>query len=268
MRITQYRTANELWILTFTLLLILMVGLVTAGATFCLAPLFALIFIGISYFSNQAAHRALLQEARLLTPQLSPRLAALIQHCVNRLRPSKVQVFVYPSRQLNAYTFGFDSPQSIVMYSSLLSVMDDDELSFILGHEMGHVALGHTWLNTLVGGISGVPTTMGGAVVLTLAFRWWNRACEYSADRAGLLACGDLRKAVSALVKLVTPTVDSPNELEDALKVLDQEDDSLSNVLANTLSTHPMLIQRIHELRKYAASAPYRSLQTMVNSLG
>jgi hypothetical protein len=35
-----------------------------------------------------------------------------------------------------------------------------------------------------------------------MAFLWWNRACEYSADRAGLLACGRLHKAISALVKL------------------------------------------------------------------
>jgi len=36
--------------------------------------------------------------------------------------------------------------------------------------------------------MAGVPVGMGAAVLLSFAFRWWNRACEYSSDRAGLLA--------------------------------------------------------------------------------
>ena len=80
--------------------------------------------------------------------------------------------------------------------------MDKDELQFIIGHELGHVDLGHTWLNTLVGGMAGIPSTYGAAAILELAFRWWNCACEYSADRAGVLACSNPNKAISALIKL------------------------------------------------------------------
>ena len=81
--------------------------------------------------------------------------------------------------------------------------MDADELRFIIGHEMGHVALGHTWLNSLVGGMAGIPSSSTSSAILTLAFLSWNRTCELSADRAGLLACGSLDKAVSSLIKLV-----------------------------------------------------------------
>src|SRR4030066_631930 len=97
-----------------------------------------------------------------------------------------------------------DSPKAIVLYSSLFKIMDRDEIQFILGHEMGHVKLGHTWLNTLVGGLSGIPSSLGAAAIMELAFRWWNRACEHSADRAGVLACGKPNKAISALIKLET----------------------------------------------------------------
>jgi Zn-dependent protease with chaperone function len=91
---------------------------------------------------------------------------------------------------------------------------------------MGHVALGHTWLNTILGGMAGIPTSFGAAVLLYTAFRWWNRMCEYSADRAGLLACGDLHVAVSALVKLVKPEIRDQRDFERALALVDAEDDS------------------------------------------
>ena len=45
-------------------------------------------------------------------------------------------------------------------------------------------------LNWLVGGMAGIPSPFMASALLAMAFLWWNRACEFSADRAGLLACG------------------------------------------------------------------------------
>jgi Zn-dependent protease with chaperone function len=99
-----------------------------------------------------------------------------------------------------------------------------------------------------------------------LAFLWWNRACEYSADRAGLLACGDPQTAISALIKLVAgTTVHTRADLERALRVIETEDDSLLNNLGETLATHPMIIKRIEHLRRYATSDEYRRLQSRMN---
>jgi hypothetical protein len=131
---------------------------------------------------------------------------------------------------------------------------------------MGHVALGHTWLNTIVGGLAGIPAPFGAAVLLYAAFRWWNRMCEYSADRAGLLACGDLNSAVSALVKLVAPEVRSQRDFERALALIDAQDDLPSNRLAEAFQSHPMLIRRINQLRDYARTGEYQRLQAGVNS--
>ncbi len=165
-----------------------------------------------------------------------------------------------PGRRLNAYTFGLGSPQAVVLYDGLFQVMDEEELAFIIGHEMGHAALGHTWLNTLLGGMAGVPASLGLMTVFTLAFRSWNRACEFSADRAGLLACGNPDKAISALAQLAAGDINTPEELRRALAQIDREDDNWANVLANTLSTHPMLIKRIEAIRQYARSPQYARL--------
>ena len=144
-----------------------------------------------------------MEQGLQITARQAPELNDLVQKCVRKLKPGQVEFVLIRNRQLNAYTFGLSEPNTVVLFDSLLKYMDADELSFVVGHELGHVSLGHTWLNTLLGGMAGVPMGLDAVIIFTLAFRWWNRACEYSADRAGLLACGDLRKATSALVKLV-----------------------------------------------------------------
>lgn len=265
MRITSYRYPNEEWILTGTVVLVLVVAAVAAGVSFCVVPIFFLVFVLIAYWMNRSNHNALMQSGQPVSPERTPNLARIKQACLDRLHPGPVEVFIVRSNQLNAYTFGFNSPQDIVLYSSLLDVMDEDELRFVLGHEMGHVALGHTWLNTLLGGMAGVPVTIGAALIITLAFRWWNRACEYSADRAGLLACGSPQKAISALIKLVTGSVQSPDELQRAQAMIERHDDSTLNQLGEMLSTHPMIARRIEQIRKYAATNQYAELQAYVN---
>ncbi len=176
-----------------------------------------------------------------------------------------MQVFVAPSNRLNAYTFGLVSPQVVVLHSALLQVLDADELRFVLGHELGHVRLGHTWLNSLVGGMAGMPSPSMASVILAMAFLWWNRACEYSADRAGLLACGKPHKAISALVKLAAGTEAGTRAgIELALRHIEAEDDHSLAGLGELLSTHPMMARRIEQLRHYAASAEYRRLQPLM----
>jgi Zn-dependent protease with chaperone function len=155
----------------------------------------------------------------------------------------------------------------VVLYSGILQLMDEDELRFIIGHELGHISLGHTWLNSLLGGLSGIPSPYLAAVVLYFSFRWWNRACEYSSDRAGLLACGRLDKAVSALVKLVggSAAVRSQDSWQQTLRRIDSEDDRLDGNLKELLSSHPLIIKRLEALKQYATSAEYQQLQAQVN---
>jgi|YNPBryantNP2012_1023418.scaffolds.fasta_scaffold00343_23 Zn-dependent protease with chaperone function len=259
---TAYRYPNEQLILALTLLLVLAVIALTATATVCLSAVFVAAMIAMAYMATRAQHQALLAQAYQVTPAKAPELAALVQRAVNTLHTDAVQVFVAPSRELNAYTFGLSSPKVVVLHAPLLQFMDADELQFILGHELGHVRLGHTWLNSLVGGMAGIPSPFFASVLLSMAFLWWNRACEYSADRAGMLVCGKPHKAISALVKLEAgPRLRSYADLERALALIERQDDDPLSSLGELLATHPMMARRIEKLRQYAASAAYRRLR-------
>lgn len=264
---TAYRYPSESGILLITLGLVFGVIAITSAATFCGSFLFVLVMVGVAYFATRSHHADLLQKAQPVTAQSLPGLEAVVKQCAARLQVEPVQVFIVASRSLNAYTFGLSSPKAIVVYSPLMQLMDADEIAFIIGHEMGHVRLGHTWLNSLVGGIAGIPSPFMAAVIMRFAFLWWNRACEYSADRAGLLAGGGrLDKAVSALVRLATGTQTRNVEaMAAAYKKVDAEDDDISGNLSELLADHPLIINRIEELQRWAKTAEYQKLQTGVN---
>jgi Zn-dependent protease with chaperone function len=259
-----YRYPHEQLILFTTLVLVLVVIVVTSTATFCGSALFTAVMVGLAYFSTASKHKDLISHAHLVTAAQTPDLARVVGEAAARLRPGPVQTFVIPSRTLNAYTFGLSSPKVVVLNSSLLRVMNANEIKFIVGHEMGHVRLGHTWLNSLVGGMSGIPSPYGAAIVLRLAFLGWNRACEYSADRAGLLACGSLNTAISALVKIETGGRFDADDLPDNLQPLALEDAIVEDV-GDMFSTHPGARRRIDHLRRYAMTDEYRRLQERIN---
>ena len=264
-RSRKYRHDNEQLILALSIVLVLAVIILLSTVTFCVSGVFILGMFVISALMIRSHHRSLMQHTMTIDQHTAPDLAEVVDECAAKLQPGQVDVFVANQNQLNAYTFGLSEPKALVLYAPLFKVMSAGELKFIIGHEMGHVALGHTWLNTILGGMAGIPAPFGASVILYAVFRWWNRMCEFSADRAGLLACGDKNYAVSALVKLVAPEVRTKREFEQALALIDAEDDRVANRMNEVFQSHPMLIRRINELLEYTRTAEYARMQAGVN---
>jgi Zn-dependent protease with chaperone function len=263
---TAYRYPYEYLILVLTIGVVLLVIAFTAAATVCVSAFFVPVVVIIGYYASRTNHRALLAQSQKVSPESVPEILPLINTNSARLQVEPVDVFIVPSNRLNAYTFGMDSPKAIVLYSSLFKIMDRDEIQFILGHEQGHVKLGHTVLNTLVGGMAGIPSSYGALVIMELAFRWWNRACEYSADRAGVLACALPNKAISALIKLEAgPIALTQSGMQAALQHIEAEDDDILQNVGELLASHPMVAKRVDEIRKFAASQEYRDLQAKMD---
>jgi Zn-dependent protease with chaperone function len=263
---TSYRYPHETLLLGVTFLVVMMVILFTAAATICGSALFVPAVVILGYIATRKTHQDLLSRGKQVTEQSSPEMLRIIQENRARLQVEPVNVFIVPSKTLNAYTFGMDSPKAVVLYASLFEIMDRDEIQFILGHELGHVKLGHTWLNTLVGGMAGIPSSLGAAAIMELAFRWWNRACEYSADRAGILACGRANKAISALVKLEAgPVALTQAGMQAALQHLSKDDDDILHNLEELIATHPITARRIDAIREYASSPDFHRLRSRMD---
>jgi len=80
------------------------------------------------------------------------------------------------TKTLNAYVAGLWQTKRIVLWDTIIARMDDRELLFVMGHEMGHYVLGHVWqlvaLNslTILGLLYAAYKTMGAIVA-----RWAHR---------------------------------------------------------------------------------------------
>ena len=103
------------------------------------------------------------------------------------------------------------------------------------------------------------PTVLGplGAVVRSTAglpLMAWSRRAEVTADRAGLLCCGEIRTAERALLKLVTGFADIGRvDIEGYLhKSRDAEAFHKIAAIGEILHSHPLIPKRIEALRLFA----------------
>jgi Zn-dependent protease with chaperone function len=159
----------------------------------------------------------------------------------------------------------------------MIDTMSDEELFFIMGHELGHIKANHVlyfsigWLLFPLLDILG-RRTMGATDVATyalvLALYEWSRQAEFSADRAGLLVAQDKGIAIQSLIRLAA----GPSRLHHELNqeaFMDQarayqDADSLDKlgkfVLFATMGktmTHPMPVFRTQELEKWVLSGEF-----------
>ena len=238
-------------------LLVLISGLFSLGT----ALLLVLFTLWAASALVRISHRQHIGNALRVSSQQFPELVESLSMAARAVGVPPVQVFVYYSERINAYAFGWSPPQAVVLTSRLVEAMDADEFRFVVGHEMGHVALGHTRLGTLVGGILGAPRVPVLSTILVPIFLWWSRCAEYSADRAGVIACGQLDKSVSALLKvMVGPQLASKVNVEQVL-AQSQELMGKADALAGEVgSTHPFLVHRLRELVKFWNSEACQSL--------
>ncbi len=110
----------------------------------------------------------------------------------------------------NAYTYGDTNP-FIVVTSGMLSTVPDELVPTVLAHECGHIACRHTLYHTMgrfvLGGASAAMSTFlkfGSllSIPLQIAFYYWMRCSEFSADRAAVLCDGSPRKMQEVCMRL------------------------------------------------------------------
>jgi hypothetical protein len=124
--------------------------------------------------------------------------------------PSLPELYVASNPVPTSITIGMDRP-IIVVSSGMVSLLDEEEMRFVLGHEMGHVASGHAVYQTLLqrlirlsGVLTAVPLGGLGVRLILAALMEWSRKSELSADRAGLLATQDPSVAFRVHMKLAS----------------------------------------------------------------
>ena len=120
------------------------------------------------------------------------------------------ELYLQSGAGIQGITTGVDNPV-IVISADCIEALNDKELMFVLGREIGHIKSQHVLyhemgaLLPILGEAIGAATLGIGTLLtmgLQLALLHWVRMSEYTADRAGLLACQDISAATMALAKI------------------------------------------------------------------
>ncbi|MFJ3974840.1 M48 family metallopeptidase [Streptomyces sp. NPDC090021] len=202
-----------------------------------------------------------------------PHLHAMLRDACHILDLEKVpQMYVQQDPHPNAMCIGLDEP-IIVVTTSLVELLDEEEMRAVVGHEVGHALSGHSvyrtillFLTNLALKVAWIP--LGNVAIMTLvtALREWFRKSELSADRAGLLVGQDVTASMRGLMKLAggnhlhEMNVDAFLEQADEYEKGGDLRDSVLKILNMLPRTHPFTTVRAAELRKWSQSRDYQRI--------
>ncbi len=220
-------------------------------------------------FNERAVRLVFLGSAVRVDERQLTRLHGLLGEVARTLdAPELPEMYVVANPVPGALTIGMNKP-FIVLNSGLVDLLDTDELRFVIAHELGHAMSGHAVYQTLLqrliqltGVLSSVPVGGLGFRAIMAALYEWSRKSELSADRAGLLATQDPATAFRVHMKLAsgghledldaTSFFAQGQEYDDA----DLRDSVLKMLLVENRS-HPFLVVRASELRRWVDSGEY-----------
>jgi Zn-dependent protease with chaperone function len=186
--------------------------------------------------------------------------------------PEVPDVFVTQDPTVNAMALGKDHP-FVVVTTGLVNLHDQEELRFVIGHELGHILSGHAvyrtmllWLLQLAARIAWMPIGVLGLRAIIWGLEEWFRKSELSCDRAGLLACQDTDAAKRALMKLAGGPYlselnpDAFREQAHEYDAVPDLRDSILKVLQLQGNTHPFAVVRFAELDHWVTSGDYERI--------
>lgn len=205
-----------------------------------------LLLTAISLFSNG------LMIARIRTngvrlganqfPEVYKRVAEL---CYSMEIPGIPEVYVIESGGiLNAFAAKSFRKNIVILYSDifdLINTENNDELSFIIAHELAHIKRRHVAKQLFILPAMWIPS-LGNAYL---------RACEFTSDRIAAYYINNTEASMNALTILAIGKTLFNKVNRDEYLLQYSQNKGLLNKIAEKSSTHPSLPKRIYEIKNY-----------------
>lgn len=182
------------------------------------------------------------------------------------------ELYVSQNPFLNARAIGVEHP-FIVLDSSLVERLSEEELLAVIGHELGHCLSGHVLYKTLLAllvKLSAIAFSLplGGASLMAviIALREWDRKSELSSDRAGLLVAQDPMTCYGLEMKLAGGSNLSEMDINEFFLQAQEYEragtvvDSVHKLLNLMGQSHPFPVLRLAELKTWVDSGTYGSI--------
>jgi Zn-dependent protease with chaperone function len=213
------------------------------------------LFIVIAMVYVTLARGRLLGSSVRVHERQYPRVFTIVRDACAGLEIPMPLVFVREDNYVPVVALGFGVPYALVLSSHWIELFADDELSFMIGRELGHIAAGHTRFHSLLS-VNGNENAF-----ISLIFGAWLRRCALTCDKVGLLCCGSIDAAVRAMG---IAAFHEFGRLVDYEQFADQGAEvQADSVLrwGEWLSSEPYATRRIASLRRFIASQTYASAE-------
>ena len=264
--------------------LILWIGQIFGGRQGMIIAL--LLAAGMNFFSYWYSDKIVLKmyRAQEVDPAQAPELYEIVQNLSRNAGLPMPKLFVVPSETPNAFATGRNPEHAVVAVTQgLLKIMDRDEVSGVLAHELAHVKN----RDILIGSIA---ATMAGAIMVLASMARWtaifgggarsddkggggaigliamsilaplaamviqmaiSRSREYLADTSGSRFAGNSEGLARALEKLGRYSKKLPMHANPSTAHMFTVNPLSGRTLMSLFSTHPPLEERIARLRGY-----------------
>lgn len=239
---------RNLFIVALVVSAFVWLGIVVSLVGLLYAPFVALgVVIGHAFFLARVTGHSIRVGSRQL-----PELYKRVENAASKLGLERMpEVYVTTGGGiLNAFATRLFSRNFVILNAEILDACESVDaergpgepsaVDFIIGHEIGHLALGHLSWNWL----------LWPAKLFPLLGPAYSRACEYSCDACGLAVVEDVETSSRALAVLAAGGRQARKVSIDALMEQRHDTGSLVMALVELNSTHPFLSKRVAALHR------------------
>jgi Zn-dependent protease with chaperone function len=233
----------------------------------------------VKWFTKQAVERLVTVQSTgsclRITNDSYPNIHELLDKVCEIINlPSRPDLYLEWEYGINGGTLGDEHP-IIVLSSGSIDLLDETELLYLIGHEVGHIKSRHYLYHLMAKAVPRIGDIVGQASLgigkllsqpLQYALLHWSRMSEFTADRAGLLACQDIDAAIRVMMKWSGMPLKHYNDMrfEAFLKQAKTFEKLDYDTLSKTFKflwimhqTHPLTVIRAAELIRWIDSGEY-----------
>jgi len=191
----------------------------------------------------------------------------IYKECLKTLDAPEYPLYMSQTPIVNAGAYGMDEP-FIILNSGTVRLLEDDELAYVISHEIGHIMSDHVLYKTMTVILinlanMGFPIVGLAARAVLVALLEWSRKSELSSDRAGLLGVQDPEIVMRTMLKMAGGGSTEETSLKEFIIQAEEYQeggdiaDQVFKVLNLMFQTHPFYVLRVSELRAWIESGDY-----------
>lgn len=194
--------------------------------------------------------KSLLSTSVKVTPEIFPKINKCINSVFQNLKLNNNFNFFITANHNQSQAACAMMPESdsaeIIITSKMIELLNDDELKYVIGHEVSH----HYYQHNLYP----LPNQAKSKIEL-LKLLHLSRASEISADRAGFLGSGNIENSLKAMLK-ITSGLGEEHLSFNFSSYLDQlrELKQIKGDQSQLYSTHPSFLNRMQALVWFSMS--------------